>query len=109
MTAPLAEVTTLPYESSIIATRPNAALTETLEGGCVVTTICVAAAGVTAKAEVVPVANPPPETASVYPDAAFVSESPENVATPFVAVAVSVPPSVPPPGLLPSDTVSGPL
>ena len=37
------------------------------------------------------------------------SVSPENVATPSVAVAVSVPPSVAPPGLFASTTVTVPL
>ena len=39
----------------------------------------------------------------------MVSVSPENVATPLVAVTVSVPPSVAPPGLFASATVTVPL
>ena len=39
----------------------------------------------------------------------MVSVSPENVATPLDAVAVSVPPRVPPPGLFASATVTVPL
>ena len=41
--------------------------------------------------------------------AALSSVRPEKVATPFVAVAVSVPPRVAPPGLLASATVTVPL
>ena len=43
---------------------------------------------------------------SQYPGAALSSVRVEKLATPFTAATVVVPPSVPLPGLLPSDTVT---
>src|SRR5207248_6492472 len=46
---------------------------------------------------------------SVYPLPTALIVSPANVATPLTALTVNVPPSVAPPGLLASDSVTGPL
>lgn len=78
-------------------------------GGCCVSTSCVAAAGVPVIGLVVESASPLPETESVSPAAAFVSDRPEKVATPLVATTVRVPPRVVPPGLLARASVTVPL
>ena len=51
-------VTTFPYASSIEAFMVNAELTLTVAGGCCVITSCVAAAGVTVMAFVMPCPSP---------------------------------------------------
>src|SRR5262249_55644596 len=63
----------------------------------------------TVMALVVALSTPLAETWSVQPEAALVRVRSEKVATPWLAVTVSMPPSVAPPGLLASDTVTVPL
>src|SRR5205809_1240769 len=63
--------------------------------------------GVTANAALVTGATPGVEAASVYPPAALSNHTSLKVATPAVLVTVSVPPSVAPPGLAPSASVTG--
>ena len=62
----LADVTTLPYGSSIEAWRPKPLSAVTLAEGTVVTTTCDATAGVTVIALVMPKPRPLAETSSVY-------------------------------------------
>src|SRR2546425_7284158 len=63
--------------------------------------------GVTANGALVTGATPTVEAVSVYPPAALSNHTPRKVARPAVLVTVSVPPSVAPPGLAPSASVTG--
>src|SRR5512133_917733 len=56
-----------------------------------------------------PDARPVALAASVYPTPFRLIERSSNVATPATAVRVSVPLSVPPPGLVPMATVTAPV
>src|SRR5438874_850894 len=84
----------------------NVLVGETTLGGWVVTTSFVAAAGLTVMEFVGALVRPPLVTWSVYvPDLLSVWLV-ANVATPLLGVAVRVPPSVAPAGLLASESVT---
>src|SRR5262249_48111525 len=112
-TVPVKFVSTLSNWSSAATVKPKGADTEV--GGWVVTTSLVAAAAATLNARVVTDVGalaPLLDAFSVYPPAALLSVSPENVATPLTAETVRLPPPnvvEPPLGILASETVTLPL
>jgi hypothetical protein len=67
-----------------------------------------AGAVVTSKGALVAPVSPLDAAASVYPDPALLTLSPEKVATPLVAVAVFAPESVAPVALAPREMVTDP-
>src|ERR1035437_6719349 len=100
-TAFVAVVTMLPEPSSMVTATAGVMDTPapTFEG-CTVNTNFVAVPAVTLNAELVALVRPVAVAASVYPVPTLLMLKDENVATPFTGVAVSVPASVPPAGLL---------
>ena len=106
---PVKPVATFPSASPTVTVKPNPLPAATVEAGCVVMSSCVAVPGVTEMALLVADASVPLVAASVYPLPTLLSVKPEKLATPLVALTVSVPPSVLLPGLLASATVSLPV
>ena len=97
VTAPPNDEAIRPEASSAVTVRLKGDPAATLDGGCAVTTSWVAMGAVTFTAEVVAAVSPPPLAWIVYPLPTWFRVSPEKVAIPLTAVAVSVPPSDAPP------------
>src|SRR5207248_4753048 len=99
-------VTVLPKLSCTVAvTAGLMATVETALVGCWLNTRLLAAAEVMLNAALVALVKPVLEAPSVYPVPVRLMDRLPNVATPPEALAVRVPPSVPPPGLVPMAIV----
>ncbi len=107
-TGAVLEVTVLPFASWIVAATENA-VPAVVFAGCVVNASLFAAPGTTVNVELVPADNVSPlvrVAVRLTPDSAFVYVTPEIVTefVPEAMVPVRVPPSVPVPVALVSDT-----
>src|SRR6266480_1572971 len=76
--------------------------------GWTLNTSCDATPGVILNGVLVPVGRPVAAAVRVYPLPVLFTLKPGKVATPLTAATVAVPDSAPPPGLLPSATVTFP-
>ena len=74
---------------------PNALPAVAVDGGCDAITSVAAAVGFTVKTEVIAEPSPLPLTTRESPAPAWSMVRPVNVATPWLIVAVSVPPRLP--------------
>src|SRR5437660_534252 len=77
--------------------------------GWTLNTSCDATPGVISNGVLVPVGRPVAAAVRVYPLPVLFTLKPGKEATPPTAATVAVPPSVPPPGLAPSATVTLPV